>query len=95
MSKRRLHNRQYIAQAFATYRNLAVPAAASDIQVRETRQAFFAGACFYHEFCMEKLSEGEEVTATDLRMMESFTLEVEAFGKEVDRRIFGAETVDA
>lgn len=56
---------------------------APDIQKREMKRAFMAGARSYSGFLMRHASAGDEVTAEDLAMMMALEVEMAAFLKDV------------
>ncbi|WP_267358518.1 MULTISPECIES: hypothetical protein [unclassified Methylobacterium] len=54
-----------------------------DIQKREMKRAFMAGARSYSGLIMRHVSGGDEVTETDLAMMEALEVEMAAFLADV------------
>lgn len=56
---------------------------ASDVQKREMKRAFMAGARSYSGLIMQHASAGEDVTDTDLAMMEALEVEMAAFLDDV------------
>ncbi|TXM72171.1 hypothetical protein FV226_13155 [Methylobacterium sp. WL12] len=56
---------------------------APEIQRREMKRAFMAGARSYSGLVMRHASGGDEVTETDLAMMEALEVEMAAFLKDV------------
>lgn len=56
---------------------------APDIQRREMKRAFMAGARSYSGFIMRHASDGDDVTETDLAMMEALEIEMAAFLQDV------------
>lgn len=56
---------------------------APEIQKREMKRAFMAGARSYSGFIMRHASGGDEVTAEDLAMMEALEVEMAAFLKDM------------
>lgn len=78
--------RKYIQSGWATYRSLVIPKDAPAIQVKETRQAFFAGASVLFETLMLALDPGEEPTDADLQRMAAIQTEIDEFGQEIDMR---------
>ena len=81
--------RTYIEDAWQSYLDMVMPADAGEIQIRETRQAFKAGACLLHALVMGSLSEGDEVEEEDLRLMEDLAHEIETIGQELDASVLG------
>ncbi|MCJ2057312.1 hypothetical protein MKL09_12180 [Methylobacterium sp. J-048] len=56
---------------------------ALEIQRREMKRAFMAGARSYSGLVMRHASDGDEVTEIDLAMMEALEVEMAAFLKNV------------
>jgi hypothetical protein len=63
------------------YRASVIPPEASQIQVRETRQAFFAGATHLFFSLMHAMDPEEEPTDADEERMAKIHQELEAFAK--------------
>lgn len=82
---------KYIQGGWESYRRNCIPADAPDIQLRECRQAFFAGAAVLLKSIMATLDPGTEPSDTDLLRMASIQAEVDAFGQELDKRAFGSQ----
>lgn len=82
---------KYIQDGWDSYRRMCVPDGASESQLRETRQAFFAGAAVLFSAIMVTLDPGTEPTDNDMRRMSDLQNEVDAFGQELDKRAFGAQ----
>lgn len=80
-----------IARGWERYRQMVVPRDASEVQVKETRQAFYAGASVLFTTLVNALEPGQEATDADLRKMNDIQAEIDAFGQELDRRAFGAK----
>lgn len=76
-----------IEQGWKSYRELVVPDDASDVQIRETRQAFYAGAAILFQALMVALDPGTEPTADDMQRMADLQAELDAFGQELDCKI--------
>lgn len=75
-----------IQRAFESYRRYVMPAEAGEVQVRETRQAFFAGAAVLQTTIMRKLSPTgpDEITAEDMALMSAIQAELDEFGHQLD-----------
>ena len=76
-----------IEALWQSYRNLVVPPDAPEDQLRETKQAFFAGAASLLEAvnnCI--LDPGDEPTAGDFERMGKIQDELDEFGANLDRR---------
>jgi hypothetical protein len=67
---------------------MLTPIHASDVQIKETKQAYYAGASLLWYALMQTLDTGTEATDADLARMESIQEEVDAFGEQLDRDIF-------
>ena len=79
-----------IEMAWEGYREL-LPADAPEVQLRETRQAFYGGAAILFEAIMGALDPGEGPTERDMRMMSDIQKELRDFGQKLDRRYFGKQ----
>lgn len=77
-----------IERAWNSYRQL-LPADASEAQLRETRQAFYAGAAILFEALMLVLDPGDEATEADMQRIRDVHAELRAFGQSLDRRLLG------
>jgi hypothetical protein len=76
-----------IKRLWNSYRELVVPADAPDVQLRETRQAFYAGAAALLTAVNECLLDpGDEPTAADLERMAKIQNELDEFGQQLDSR---------
>lgn len=80
---------KYIEKSWESYRKLVVPADASETQVRETRQAFYAGASIIFTGMIHIMDGGDEPTDADMKRMMDIQLEIDAFGQQLDKRVFG------
>lgn len=65
---------------------MAMPAAASQVQRDEMRNAFFAGAHHVFASILTLLDEGDEPTASDHRVMERIESELDAFLADFKKR---------
>lgn len=82
-----------IEGGWKSYRRHVVPADAGEEQLRQTRQAFFAGAAILQTLIMRKLSPGrDEITAEDLALMAAIQKELDDFGQQLDVDMFGGVT---
>lgn len=68
-----------IGRAWEEYRLKVVPAGASAAQVRETRNAFYAGAGACINSIVADLSPGEEATAEDEDVIREVAEEIEEY----------------
>lgn len=80
---------KHIEAGWQSYLKLVVPAGASAVQIRETRQAFFAGAAILMQKIMLIMDEDREPTAKDMEHMAAIQKELDDFGQQIDRRFFG------
>lgn len=78
---------KYIESAWINYRAMIVPADAGDVQVNETRQAFYAGAACLFQTIMVMLDPGTAPTDADMQRMSDVQTELDAFGQEIDRKV--------
>lgn len=74
-----------IGQAFDRYRALVIPADASAVQIRETRNAFYAGASTVIEAVLV-LGEGDIAEDVGVSRLEALRLELEAFAASLMQR---------
>jgi hypothetical protein len=81
----------YIDKGWQGYKAL-LPKDASDVQIRETRQAFFGGAAVLFEALMTAiLDPGEEPTEEDMKKMSDIQRELSEFGRNLDSRYLGTK----
>lgn len=80
----------YIDKGWQGYKAL-LPKDASDVQIKETRQAFFGGAAVLFEAIMRSLDPGEEPTAADMQRMTDIQRELSEFGRNLDSRYLGTK----
>lgn len=80
---------RWIKHGWERYEKLAVPAGASDLQRKETRQAFYAGAAVLFQTLMTALDPGAEETPEDMTRMLDLQAEVDEFGQELDAAVLG------
>lgn len=62
---------------------------APEIQIREMRKAFFAGAQHLFTSLMQVMDDGNEPTPDDLRRMEMVSVELEAYTDALKREAKG------
>jgi hypothetical protein len=82
---------KYIEKGWQSYRNMVLPSGASDVQVKECRQAFYAGAAILLESIMATLDPGTEPTEADFQRMTNIQIELDEFGQQLDKRYLGAQ----
>ena len=80
---------KYIERGWENYRQMVVPADASPVQIDETRRAFYAGAAVLFHTIMRVLDPSDEPTEADLANMDDISRELDAFGQEIDKHVFG------
>ena len=80
--------RKYIEIGWQSYRKLVVPDDAGEVQVNESRQAFYAGAAVLFEGIIGGLDGGSEATDADIQRMDDIQAEITAFGQQLDRKMF-------
>jgi len=72
-----------LAEQWATYRERVVPPTAGQLQVQESRRAFYAGAEAFFRVCMRGLEPGTEPTEEDFGLMEALDAELREFARDV------------
>jgi hypothetical protein len=72
-----------IEEAWLSYRNAVIPAAAGATQLIETRRAFYAGACGLLQTVLKILEPGQEATAADVRTVGLIAAELRRFNDAV------------
>ncbi|HEY5566018.1 MAG TPA: hypothetical protein VIM81_02070 [Gammaproteobacteria bacterium] len=82
--------KRWIERSWQRYLRMVVPADAPDVQVNETRQAFFAGAAILFTALQFGVSEGDEVQPADERLMADIQAEIDTFGEQIDRKVLGS-----
>lgn len=86
LTKRFVDDGKLIEAGFAAMRITMIPKDAPEIQVREMRMAFLAGAQHLFGSIMSILEPGADPTETDLRRMDLINVELEAFTREMKLR---------
>lgn len=76
---------KYIEQGWNGYLAL-LPKDAGEVQIRETRQAFYGGAAVLFETMLRMLDPGSEPTENDMRRMSDIQKELQEFGAQIDKR---------
>jgi hypothetical protein len=72
-----------IAAEWFSYRTCVIPSNAPDIQVRECRMAFYAGAQAFFGIMMKYLDPDAEPTDADMVLLDRCKDELEAFAAAV------------
>lgn len=93
--KRKKKRRRFIADAFSSFRRIAIHPDASDAQVNEMRKAFFTGAAVLQGLMLKRVSPGDEITQADMEFMDSIQSEIDDFGQSLDREILGTTMKEA
>ncbi len=78
---------RYIENAWQSYCSMVMPADAGEIQIKETRQAFFAGVAILFQTMMVSLDPGEEPTDRDMQRLSDLQDELDEFGALIDKRL--------
>jgi hypothetical protein len=68
-----------IATLWDSYRKEVLPVDASPTQVSECRMAFYSGATALFSSLLHLLDETDDVTDTDIQVMESISRELNSF----------------
>ncbi len=76
---------QFIKDGWDKYHRIVVPKDAPEIQIKETRQAFYAGAAVLWQSIMVVMSAEAEPTDQDIQYMDDIQTELDAFGAQLDR----------
>lgn len=72
---------QLMEAGWLSLRLAVIPKSASEVQLREMRMAFFAGAQHLFASIMQILDPGADPTDADLARMESIRIELEQFAE--------------
>lgn len=76
-----------LEEEFASYLAAVYPdGGVSDIQLRETRNAFYAGCATVFYGISTSVSDGDEVQESDVAMMERISAQLDAFSAESRKR---------
>lgn len=86
LAKGLMDKKLLVKGGWALYRAQVMPHDVSDIQLRETRQAFYAGAQHVLACVMVSLDPGTEPTDDDLQRMDYLHEELEEFANEMFAR---------
>lgn len=79
-----------IEKGWKSYRTMVIPKDASAVQIEECRRAFYAGAAILWEGMMKALDPNDsDATEGDLSIMASIQAELDEFGQNFDKEIFG------
>jgi hypothetical protein len=68
-----------IEAAWESYRQRVIPHGASQVQITETRNGFYAGALSLFSAIMTTLDPGDEATDADLQVMAEIQTELDSF----------------
>lgn len=72
-----------VLSEWSSYSANVLPEDAGDVQVQETRRAFYAGAASMLRLVTTGLDEGSEATEADLQRLTDIDDEVQAFADDV------------
>lgn len=73
---------KHIEQEWLEYLRRVLPGDASEVQIRECKRAFFAGAHAFHSIQLTKISKGDQCTDADLRLMDDLRDELAEFAMD-------------
>ena len=76
-----------IAAGWHSYRKMAMPPDAPEIQIEECRLAFWAGSAILFQALLKMLDPGEEPTEADLAKMDAISKELNAFAATFGERV--------
>jgi len=86
LSRKLTDDGQIIAAGFASLRAMAMRPDVPELQLREMRMAFFAGAAHLFGSIMNIMDEGDEPTDRDMNRMSLIAAELEAFNRDIQTR---------
>lgn len=72
-----------IAASWASFDRAVMPPGISDVQRREMRRAFYAGAASLLRVLMDELDEGDELTDNDMTRMVALNGELQQFAEDL------------
>lgn len=75
-----------LAMEWASFRERVVPPTAGEIQVRQTHEAFYAGAASFANLVMNQISGSTEVTPEDDAILDKLLLELAMFYESIRSR---------
>jgi hypothetical protein len=87
VSKKLTDEGKLIEAGFVSYRRFVLSPDAPQIQIDETRWAFFAGAQHLFSSIMSILDPDAEPTDADMRRMDMIHTELAKFAKDIELRI--------
>ncbi len=76
-------NGKIIEGGWLGYKSMVLPPSAGEIQSKETRMAFYAGAAHLYASILCVLEPGNEPSARDLDRMQLIHIELENFNQEM------------
>jgi hypothetical protein len=76
-----------LAGIWASYEQQVMPADATEVQRKESRDCFYAGAGIVFNLLMHGLSEGAGETPEDLALLDNLHAEIRAFETELALRV--------
>lgn len=83
LTKKLIDDGRLIEAGWQALRISAIPHSASEVQIKEMRQAFFAGAQHLYASILSFLEPGTEETPNDMRRMELLDKELRQFVQEL------------
>jgi hypothetical protein len=87
VSKKLVDEGLIIEAGFVGYRRFVLHADAPQIQIDETRWAFFAGAQHLFASIMSVMDSDKEPTAKDMQRMDQIHAELQTFARQIELRI--------
>jgi hypothetical protein len=79
-----------IERAWTRFERMVVPADAGPVQRAEMRKSFYAGAATLFRMLVdlsEGVSEGNEPSPNDMKLMDGLAAEIEEFGQQLDAEV--------
>jgi hypothetical protein len=87
VSKKLVDEGKIIEAGFVGYRKFVLPPDAPQIQIDETRWAFFAGAQHLFSSIMSIMDPDKEPTDNDMRRMDQINAELNKFAAQIKLRV--------
>lgn len=89
VAERLIADGRLIEGGFVAFRLAVISPDAPAVQVKEMRNAWFAGAQHVFASIMATLDEGAEPTDADMQRISNIAAELDDFTKELERRVGG------
>lgn len=80
----------YIEKSWQSFHRIVFPNA-TESQLADHRTAFFAGAAILFKGAIGAISDGDEITESDMLFMSTVSDEIDEFGAQLDRDVLGID----